>query len=131
MKQKRKANTGKITVRLEEINQKVLVKEGRFKRFGQRVKQYRQSRTFQNKDRKFYQQLGGDDTKKYHQPDARKTERFWTKIWQPKKRYEKAEWINNMTRELVGLEVGPKAEIPIDLLKTTQKKIIKLENARL
>ena len=28
-----------------------------------------------------------------------------------KKHYEKAEWINNMTRELEGLEEGPKAKI--------------------
>ena len=35
-----------------------------------------------------------------------------------KKHNEKAEWINNMTREL---EV-PKAEIHIDLLKTTLNK---------
>ena len=31
----------KITIQLEEINQKVLAKEGRLKRYGQRVKQYR------------------------------------------------------------------------------------------
>ena len=31
--------------------------------------------------KKFYQQLGGDDNKTYQQPDAKETERFWTKIW--------------------------------------------------
>ena len=35
-----------------------------------------------------------------------------------KKYNKKAEWINNMTRELEGLEEGPKAEIHTDLLKT-------------
>ena len=58
--------------------------------------------------------------KTYQQPDAKETERFWTKIWQPKKQKqkhnEKAEWINNMIIELDGLEEGPKAEIHIDLL---------------
>ena len=44
-----------------------------------------------------------------------------------KKHNEKAEWINNMTKELEGLEEGSKAEIPIDLLKTTLKNI-KREN---
>ena len=39
-----------------------------------------------------------------------------------KKHNEKAEWINNITRVLEGLEVGPKAEIHTDLLKTTLKK---------
>ena len=74
-----------------KINQKVLAKEGRLKRYRQRVKQYRQNMTFQNNERKFYQQLG-DDTKTYQQPDAKETERFWTKIWQPK----------NITKKLNG-----------------------------
>ena len=60
---KEQATGGKITVQLEEINQKILAKEGRLKRYRQRVKQYRQNRTFQNNERKFDQQLGGSDTK--------------------------------------------------------------------
>ena len=39
----------------------------------------------------------------HQQPDTKETERFWTKIWQPTKHNEKAEWINDMTRELEGL----------------------------
>ena len=39
-----------------------------------------------------------------------------------KKHNGKTEWINNMIKELEGLEEGPKAEIPIDLLKTILKK---------
>ena len=101
---KERATQEMITVHLEEINQKVLAKEGRLKRYRQRVKQYRQNKSFQNNERKFYQQLGGDDTETYQQSDAKETERFWTEIWQPKKKKkkhnEKAEWINNMTREL-------------------------------
>ena len=124
-KRMEKTTREKITVQLEEINQKVLAKERRLKRYRQRVKQYRQNRTFQNNERKFYQQLGGHDTKTYQQSDARETERFWTKIWQPKKHNEKAEWINDMTRKLEGLEEGPKAGIHIELLKKDTKKDIK------
>ena len=40
-----------------------------------------------------------------------------------KKHNEKAEWRNNMTKELEGLKEGPKAEIHIELLKTTQQKV--------
>ena len=110
-------------MQLEEINQKVLAKEGRLKRYRQRVKQHRQNRTFQNNERKFYQQLGGSDTKTYQQSDVKETERFWTKIWQPKKHNEYAEWINNIRKELEGYEEGPKTEIHIDLIKTTLKRI--------
>ena len=40
---KEKTTQGKHSIELEEINQKVLVKEGRLKRYRQRVKQYRQT----------------------------------------------------------------------------------------
>ena len=62
LRQKGKDNTRKkITIQLEEINQKVLAKEVILKRYRQGVKQYRKNRTFQNNERKFYQQMGGDD----------------------------------------------------------------------
>ena len=120
---KEEATWGKITVQLDEINQKVLAKEGRLKRYRQRVKQYRQNRTFQNNERKFYQQLVESDTKTYQQSHVKETERFGAKIWEPKKHKENAEWINNITKELDGLEEGPKMEIHVDLLKTTLKII--------
>ena len=63
----------KLTIQLEEINQKVLAKEGRLKRYRQRVKQYRQNRTYENNERKIYQQLG-DYNKTYQQPDAKETQ---------------------------------------------------------
>ena len=122
-KRMEKTRREKIAVQLEEIKQKVLAKKGRLKRYRQRVKQYRQNRTFQNNEWKFYQQLGGHDTKTYQQPDAKETEQFWTKIWRAKKHNEKAEWISDMTRELEGLEEGPKMEIHIEQLKKTVKMI--------
>ena len=106
--QKGKGNTRKMTAWGNKPEGSC---EGRLKRHRQRVKQYRQNRTFQNNEKKFYQQQGGDDTKTYQQPDARKTERSWTKMWQAKKHNEKSKWINNVTKELEGLEEGPKAEI--------------------
>ena len=36
---------------------------------------------------------------------------------------KKAKWISNITKELEGLEEGPKVEIHIDLLKTSLKNI--------
>ena len=107
-----------ITVQLEEKTQKVLEKEGRLKRYRQRVKQYKQNKTFQNNERNFYLQLGGHDIRTYQQLDAKET-----KIWQPKRRNERADWINNKTRELEGLEEGSKREIHIELLKKTLRKI--------
>ena len=62
--------------------------------------------------------------KTYQQLDIKETERFRTKIWQPKKHNKNAEWINNITRELEGLEGGPKMEIHVDLHKTKLKTIL-------
>ena len=55
--------------------------------------------------------------KTYQQPHAKETKQFWTNIWQPNKHNERAEWINDMTRELERLDGGPKTEIHIELLK--------------
>ena len=58
---KKEEATREKIIQLEEINQKVLAKEGRIKRYRQRVKQYWQNRTFQNNKRKLYQQLRACD----------------------------------------------------------------------
>ena len=118
-----KAIQEKITIQLEERNVKVMVKEGRLKRHRQRVKQYRQNRTFQNNESKFHQQVGGNDTKTYQQLDAREIEQFWNKIWQPREYDKKAESISNVTKDLKRLEEGQKAGIHIDLHKTTLKML--------
>ena len=73
--------------------------------------------------------VGGDDTKTYQQPNARETEQFWTKLWQPRERDKKAECISSMIKEFEGLGEGLKAKIHIDLLRITLKNI-KLDNAR-
>ena len=121
---KERATPEKITIQPEEINQK----EGRLKRYRQRIKQRRENRTLPNNEIKFYHQLG-EYTKTYQQLDTKETEQFLAKIWQPKKHNENIECIKNMTRELEVIDVGLKAETHTDLLKTTLKDV-KLENAR-
>ena len=73
--------------------------------------------------------MGGSETKAYQQPDAKENKRFWTKIWQPKTYNKNAEWINNITRELEGLEEGPN-EYTHRLTKNNTKKNIKMEKTR-
>ena len=54
-KKKEELTQEKITIQLGEINQKALAKKKkeRLKGYSQRIKQYRQNRTFQNNERKF------------------------------------------------------------------------------
>ena len=49
-------------MQLEERNQKILAKEGRFKRYQNRIKKYKQNRIFQRNERKFYLKVGGEYT---------------------------------------------------------------------
>ena len=125
LEQKGKGNTRKNNSTTWGNKPIILAKEGGLKRYRPRLKQYRQDRTFQNNERKFCQQLGGDNTKNIPTTVSQRNrtildENIATK---KKKHNERAEWINNMTRELEGFEEGPKAEIHIDLLRTTLKKI--------
>ena len=127
---KRKEGTGNmgiITVQLEEINQKVLAKEGRLNRYRQRVKQYRKNRTFQNNERKFYKQLGGSDTKTYQKPNIKETERFWTKIWQPRK--QRKRWMDKQYHKRTrGTWRRPRNGNTRRLTQNNIKKNIKLES---
>ena len=51
---------------------------------------------------------------------------FGLKYGNQKKHDENAEWIKNVIRELKGTREGPKAEILIDLLKTTLQSIYQI-----
>ena len=80
---KENATQGKITIQLEEINQKALVEEGRLKRYQQRTKIRTKQDIPKKKKTKRNSIKWGDDTKTYQQPNVREIGQFWTKIWQP------------------------------------------------
>ena len=115
-KAKTKQQTNLI-VQLEEINQKIMTKEGRLKRHRDRVKQYNKNRILQNNERKIYQKLGGEYTRTYRQPDAKEANQCWSKIWERKVHNRKAEWMNNMKKKIKGLEEGPQAMIHLKLFR--------------
>ena len=53
------------------------------------------------------------------QPDAKEAKQLWSKIWEQNK---KADWVNNMKKELHGLEEGSETDILLELLRATHKK---------
>ena len=115
---KEKATQEKITIQLQEINQK-----GRLKRYQQRVNNTDKtghSKTTKENSINNWEEITRKHTSNWTQ---KKPNDFGRKYGNGKKGNEKTEWINNMTRELEGLEEGLKAEIHIDLLKTTLKKM--------
>ena len=46
---------------------------------------------FQNDERKFYLQVGGECMITNQQPDAKEAKQFWSKIWEQKEHGKKAE----------------------------------------
>ena len=53
--------------------------------------------------------MGGDDTKTYQQSDARETERFWTKIWQPRKTQGKSRIDKQYDKKITRACRGPES----------------------
>ena len=66
-----------LKIQLGEINQKILAKEGILKRYWDTIKQRKQNRTFQNKERKVSQV----SKKNARKQTIKKTKQFWSKIW--------------------------------------------------
>ena len=119
-----KTTEEKVTIQLEEINQKILVKERIFKKDIDNEQSNTEKAEHSKATKENYtNNLGGDDMNNFQQPDARKTEQFWSKKSQRKEHYKKAEWIIKMAKQFEGLEVGTKAEINIDILRITLKKL--------
>ena len=101
----------------------MLAKQGRLKRYRQRVKQYRQNRISKTTKENSINNWEGVTRKHTNNRMQKKPNDFGQKYGNQKKYNENAEWINNITRELEGLEEAPKTEINIDLHKTTLKRI--------
>ena len=60
LEEKYKIRTKGITTVIEELEQRVLAKIAKVKRYEQRVKQYRQNRLFQSDKKRFYVELNND-----------------------------------------------------------------------
>ena len=59
---KRNKTSENMSIQLEKINQKILLKEWRQKRYWDSDQQYNENSTFQNNERKLYQQVSGECT---------------------------------------------------------------------
>ena len=81
----------KQKIQTKKRGQKVMAKIGRLKTYRDTIKQIRQSITFQNNEREFYQQVVGECTKTYKQLDVKEDKLVWSKIWERKEHDRRAE----------------------------------------
>ena len=98
----KKATQGKITIQLEEINQNVLAKEGRLKRYRQRVKQNRQNRTFPKQLKEILPTSCGEMTQKHtNNRMQEKPKDFGLKYGNQENIRKKAEWIRQHDKKFM------------------------------
>ena len=86
MGEKSKETQLEQTIQLEEMNKRVLAKEGRLKRYRHRIKHTHTNLDIPNQPKKI-------PSKTYEQSTARQAKQFWGNIWE-RRDDNKAEWIN-------------------------------------
>ena len=89
-----------LTTQLKEINQNMLLKEERFKKYRDRVEQYRQ-----NALSKFTKKISRDGTKTNLQLDVKETKGLWIKMWKQKEHNKNWKWINNRKKNFKTLRL--------------------------
>ena len=65
-----------LIIQVEEINQNIEAKEEELKRYWNRVMKRKPNRIFQNNERKFYHQVGGECTGTNQQANAKEGKQF-------------------------------------------------------
>lgn len=108
---------------IEILKQRVTATGKKIERYEARIKQYQQNKMFNNNQRRFYQQLQGEDTMTSILPDKNETTTFWRDIWSnPVKHNSSAAWIREVGTS--SIEMEPMI-ITIEQLK---KQVSKIKN---
>ena len=86
----------------EEIKQRIAAKTAKIKRYSDRISQYQQNRTFQNNQKRFYQNVDcGEKQKESQAPQSEQARDFWSSIWSKKVGHNKeAKWLQDFRKEM-------------------------------
>ena len=66
---------------IEELQQKMLAKNAKVRRYQQRIEQCRQNRNFYFDQKKMCAEFNGDGVRPSDVPNAKESKRFWCDIW--------------------------------------------------
>ena len=116
---KKKSNTIKTNDTTRENKS-----EGR-QRYRDRIKQYRQNRTFQNDKKNSTSKLVREGRRIHEdipKSDELEAKQFLGKIWERREHHRKTDWINK-DKELLGLKESPKTKILLNLLRAKLKEV--------
>ena len=85
---------------MEEVKQKLQVKASKLKRYEQRIEQYRVNRMYQQDQKRVYQERSGKLGGEKVMPDAEKSVRFWSGIWDNDSHHNsKVKWIDDVRKK--------------------------------
>ena len=86
---------------IEEMNQRMLAKSSRVRRYEERSEQLRQSRIFDFNQKKMYAEFNGAGVRLNNLPNAEESNRFWGDIWSVREGLNReAEWLKDLKNEL-------------------------------
>ena len=66
---------------VDELKQRMLAKSAKVRRYQQRIKQFRQNRTFDFDQKKMYAEFNGNGVRPSDIPNAEERKIFWGGIW--------------------------------------------------
>ena len=90
---------GEDTV-IEELKQRLQAKATKLKRYENRIQQFKINRSFQQDQKKVYQELSGFKRTEGVTPDAAESERFWSTIWGNEAQHNRdAQWLKDLREE--------------------------------
>ena len=90
---------GEDTV-IEELKQRLQAKATKLKRYENRIQQFKINRSFQQDQKKVYQELSGLTRTEGVTPDAAESERFWSTIWGNEAQHNRdAQWLKDLREE--------------------------------
>ena len=86
---------------IEELNQRIIAKGAKIKRYSDRIDQYRQNRLFENNQKLLFEQLEGIERGNEETPQAQEAVDFWKGIWESDIRHrDDAEWIEEIDNDV-------------------------------
>ena len=134
METKYNLKTKGLTVVTEELRQRVNAKEVKAKRYGQRIRQYRQNRLFGVDKERFYQEINWETRQEKIVPNAEESRKFWGAIWDEVKEHKQAEWLKeikkNATYPLQGDLQITKEKVEMQCRKMPNWKVLGLDRVQ-
>ena len=86
---------------MEELKQRLQVKASKLKRYEQRIEQYRVNRMYQQDQKRLYQEISGKSGGEKAMPDAKKSARIWSGIWDNNIQHNRRdEWLDDVRKEV-------------------------------